>query len=100
MLTLLACRWAMSFCLTRFIEFRTLRLGFCFALLASLLGASGAASAGEADALPFFSKPYPFRYAYTSRPPQPCWEFRDVETFFGPRREKVWVCDDAVTARY
>ncbi len=86
-------------------------LGLCAsALTVALLGGAPAATAGvlsparpmlEIKLVPasFWGQPYPYGYVY--RPPPPdCWQIRTVETWFGPREERVWVCGPSVTARY
>jgi len=60
----------------------------------------GFALADEGQLLPFFGRPYPFGYAYNTRPPRPCWTTQRVDGFFGPAYERVWICDNVVTSRY
>lgn len=63
-------------------------------------GSYGHANADESTGLPFFSKPYPFFYAYTERPPRPCWITHETPGLFGPTYTREWVCDEVIKSRY
>jgi hypothetical protein len=47
----------------------------------------------------FWGQPYPYGYVYR-RPRLECWEARVIDTPLGPREDHVWICGNAVTARY
>jgi hypothetical protein len=84
--------------MTSFIH--TLIKTLSLALFMSLGIVPGALADGN-KLLPFWAQPYPSGYAGGRQPPDAdCYVWKNVDTFLGTRRERVWVCDSAVTERY
>ena len=84
-----------------FLSFRGVALAL--AVLALAIGPLSAtqAAASEATILPFFSKPYPSGYTRPIRDPEvDCWIYRRVETLFGSRVDRIWICGNPLVERY
>ncbi len=49
----------------------------------------------------FWAHPYPYGYAWHRPPPPlPCIQYRWVDTLFGPRLERFYVCGAPLRSRY
>ena len=86
----------------RFPGAKSLGSSLALAAFLSVVAGSGAARAEGNRFLPYWAAPYPANFAYDRRPPAPneCIVWMTVDTFFGPRRERVNVCGGVVVERY
>lgn len=74
--------------------------GGASAFVGSLPGAAVKASS-IAEHVTFWGHPYPYGYAWHRPPPPlPCIQYRWVDTLFGPRLERFYVCGAPLHSRY